>query len=216
MQENYRCAANEKNIFINTRLGVYGGYKRGAHEVFVYLSHGWLKNDLSRGISEIGMAEADYNSHLLELGGEYKYDLQGNKVKTWHVSPYANMQLSRLWQDGYQERGVGVLGQKANSAANTYFAMGLGLEFKRYLNKGSYAMRIGASNVCPDFAADVVNTDSRRIYTGSTYYIIEGKEVVFAGKVFFTRFCTLSRSTKSSGISKFVNFASSPRRILSR
>jgi len=138
------AAGSASSKLTDTRLGVYGGYKRGAHEGFVYLNHGWLKNDLSRGITGMGMAEADYNSHLLELGGEYKYDLQGNKVKTWHVSPYANMQLSRLWQDGYQEKGVGVLGQKANSAANTYFAMGLGLEFKRYLNKGSYAMRIGA------------------------------------------------------------------------
>ena len=138
------AAGSTSSKLTDTRLGVYGGYKRGAHEGFVYLNHGWLKNDLSRGITGIGMAEADYNSHLLELGGEYKYDLQAGKVKTWHVSPYANMQLSRLWQDGYQEKGVGVLGKKANSAANTYFAMGLGLEFKRYLNKGSYAMRIGA------------------------------------------------------------------------
>ena len=138
------AAGSTSSKLTDTRLGVYGGYKRGAHEGFVYLNHGWLKNDLSRGTTEIGMAEADYNSHLLELGGEYKYDLQAGKVKTWHVSPYANMQLSRLWQDGYQEKGVGVLGKKANSAANTYFAMGLGLEFKRYLNKGSYAMRIGA------------------------------------------------------------------------
>ena len=142
--KNSFAAGSASSKLTDTRLGVYGGYKRGAHEGFVYLNHGWLKNDLSRGITGMGMAEADYNSHLLELGGEYKYDLQAGKVKTWHVSPYANMQLSRLWQDGYQERGVGVLGQKANSAANTYFAMGLGLEFKRYLNKGSYAMRIGA------------------------------------------------------------------------
>ncbi|MBQ1614909.1 MAG: autotransporter domain-containing protein, partial [Selenomonas sp.] len=127
----------------DTRLGVYAGYKRGPHEGYVYLNHGWLKNDLSRGITGIGMAEADYNSRILELGGEYKYDLQANKLATWHVSPYVNMQLSHLWQDGYTESGVGVLGQRVNSAENTYFATGLGLEFKRYLNKGSYAMRLG-------------------------------------------------------------------------
>ncbi|MBQ1461666.1 MAG: autotransporter outer membrane beta-barrel domain-containing protein, partial [Selenomonas sp.] len=127
----------------DTRLGVYAGYKRGPHEGYVYLNHGWLKNDLSRGITGIGMAEADYNSRILELGGEYKYDLQANKLATWHVSPYVNMQLSHLWQDGYTESCVGVLGQRVNSAENTYFATGLGLEFKRYLNKGSYAMRLG-------------------------------------------------------------------------
>ena len=127
----------------DTRLGIYGGYKGGPHEGFVYLSHGWLNNDLSRGITGIGTATADYSSHLLELGGEYKYDLQTHKAAAWHVSPYLNMQLSRLWQDGYTENGVGALGQKVNSAANTYFAAGLGVEFKRFLNKGSYAMRVG-------------------------------------------------------------------------
>ena len=127
----------------DTRFGLYGGCKSGPHEGYVYLSHGWLKNDLSRGISGFGTAKADYNSHILELGGEYKYDLQANKAAAWHVSPYVNMQLSRLWQDGYTESGVGALGQRVNSAGNTYFATGLGMEFKRYLNKGSYAMRLG-------------------------------------------------------------------------
>ena len=83
------------------------------------------------------------DSHILELGGEYKYDLQAKKAAAWHVSPYVNMQLSRLWQDGYTESGVGALGQRVNSAGNTYFATGLGMEFKRYLNKGSYALRLG-------------------------------------------------------------------------
>ena len=127
----------------DTRLGVYAGYKYGPHESYVYLNHGWLKNDLSRGITGIGVAKADYDSHILELGGEYKHDLQAGKVATWHVSPYVNMQLSHLWQDGYTERGAGALGQRVDSAGNTYFATGTGMEFKRYLSKGSYAMRLG-------------------------------------------------------------------------
>ena len=47
---------------------------------------------------------------------------------------------------GNTESGVGVLGQRVNSAENTYFATGLGLEFKSYLNKGSYAMRLGVKH----------------------------------------------------------------------
>ena len=140
------AAGSASSTVQDTRLGVYAGYKRGPHEGYVYLNHGWLKHDLSRGITDIGTAKADYNSHILELGGEYKYDLQANKVATWHVSPYVNMQLSHLWQDGYTENGVGVLGQRVNSAGNTYFAAGLGVEFKRYLNRGSYAMRLGVKH----------------------------------------------------------------------
>ncbi|SFA90768.1 autotransporter outer membrane beta-barrel domain-containing protein [Selenomonas ruminantium] len=140
------AAGSASSTVQDTRLGVYAGYKRGPHEGYVYLNHGWLKHDLSRGITGIGIAKADYNSRILELGGEYKYDLQANKVATWHVSPYVNMQLSHLWQDGYTENGVGVLGQRVNSAGNTYFATGLGVEFKRYLNRGSYAMRLGVKH----------------------------------------------------------------------
>ncbi|SDZ78108.1 autotransporter outer membrane beta-barrel domain-containing protein [Selenomonas ruminantium] len=140
------AAGSASSTVQDTRLGVYAGYKRGPHEGYVYLNHGWLKHDLSRGITGIGTAKADYNSRILELGGEYKYDLQANKVATWHVSPYVNMQLSHLWQDGYTENGVGVLGQRVNSAGNTYFAAGLGVEFKRYLNRGSYAMRLGVKH----------------------------------------------------------------------
>jgi hypothetical protein len=140
------AAGSASSTVQDTRLGVYAGYKRGPHEGYVYLNHGWLKHDLSRGITDIGTAKADYNSHILELGGEYKYDLQANKVATWHVSPYVNMQLSHLWQDGYKENDVGTLGQRVNSAGNTYFATGLGVEFKRYLNRGSYAMRLGVKH----------------------------------------------------------------------
>ena len=52
--------------------------------------------------------------------------------------------------------------------------------------------------------------------TVNNNHIIAGKDVEFIGKVFFMRFCTLSRSTKSNGISKLVISASPPRRILSR
>ncbi|WP_081798814.1 autotransporter domain-containing protein [Selenomonas sp. AE3005] len=144
--DSFFAAGSASSKVQDTRLGVYAGYKRGPHAGYVYLNHGWLKNDLSRGIMGIGMAEADYNSRILELGGEYKYDLQANKIATWHVSPYVNMQLSHLWQDGYTENGVGVLGQRVNSAGNSYFATGLGVEFKRYLNIGSYAMRLGVKH----------------------------------------------------------------------
>ena len=135
------------NRLKDTRLGLYGGYKHGPHAGYVYLDYGWLKNDLRRGLAGLDLtAEADYDSRILELGGEYKYDLDAFKNTPWHISPYGNVQLSRLWQDGYRERGAGVYGQRVASAANTYFALGLGVEFKRYLPKGSYALRLGVKH----------------------------------------------------------------------
>ena len=136
-----------RNELKDTRLGFYGGYTHGPHEGYVYLDYGWLKNDLSRTIAGMGLfPQADYDSRILELGGEYKYDLHAMKDTPWHISPYINLQLSELWQDGYTERGAGIFGQRVNGATNTYFACGLGFEFKRYLAGGSYALRLGAKH----------------------------------------------------------------------
>ena len=62
------------------------------------------------------------------------------------MSPYATVQLSRLTQDGYTEQGAGIFGQQVNRKGNTYFAGGVGMEFKRYLADGSYALRLGVKH----------------------------------------------------------------------
>jgi uncharacterized protein with beta-barrel porin domain len=132
----------------DTRLGVYGGYSNGPHNAYVYLDYGWQKNDLTRRLTNLDShAQANYNSRILELGGEYKYDLNAKNMKVWHISPYANIQLSQLWQDGYTEGGAGIYGHRVvGSNSNTYFAGGLGLEFKRYLSNGSYGLRLGVKH----------------------------------------------------------------------
>ena len=49
-----------------------------------------MRNKLHRGV--MGMtAGADYHSRILELGGEYLYDLQARKDVPWHVRPYVNI-----------------------------------------------------------------------------------------------------------------------------
>lgn len=136
-----------RNEVKDTRLGFYGGYSLGHHAGYVYLDYGWLKNDLLRSLAHLNLfPKANYDSRILELGGEYKYDLHAGKDTPWHLSPYANVQLSELWQDGYAESGAGVFGQRVSRATNTYFAGGLGFECKRYLANGSYALRLGVKH----------------------------------------------------------------------
>ena len=140
--DNY--AHNDMN---DTRLGLYGGYSLGPHAGYIYLDYGWLNNDLTRNLGGLNLqATADYGSRLLELGGEYTYDLNAYQMTAWHIIPYANVQLSRLWQEGYSERGAGIFGQRVNSKTNTYMAGGIGLEFKRYLPNGSYGLRLGVKH----------------------------------------------------------------------
>ena len=126
----------------DTRIGLYAGYNKAGREGLVFLNYGWMRNKLHRGV--MGMtAGADYHSRILELGGEYLYDLQARKDVPWHVRPYVNVQLSRLWQNGYSEMGAGVFNQIVESKHNDYFGAGAGVEFKRYLTGGNYAIRAG-------------------------------------------------------------------------
>ena len=131
----------------DTRLGIYLGTHKGAGQSMLYLNYGWLSNHLQRNLSTLGLStDVRYGGRILELGGEYKHDLHAYKASAWHVSPYVNFQASRLWQSGYTEDGAGVYGQSVSEMTNNYFGGGLGLEFRRYLSKGSYALRIGAKH----------------------------------------------------------------------
>ncbi|ORT98932.1 putative autotransporter protein [Anaerovibrio sp. JC8] len=174
----------------DTRLGVYGGYSNGPHNAHVYLDYGWQNNDLTRRLTGLGLqAQADYNSRILELGGEYKYDLNAKNMKVWHISPYANVQLSQLWQDGYTEKGAGIFGHRVDGQSNTYFAGGLGLEFKRYLSNGSYGMRLGVKHAFAGsdpkltygYVGDTANSYELRGQNDKTHFVMSlGGEAEFA------------------------------------
>ena len=137
-------AESSRGNTYDTRVGLYGGYHKDARDAYVYLDYGIARNKLHRGITALGLtADADYSSHILEIGGEYKYDLQSKSGKIWHVSPYVGLQLSHMRQGAYQEKGAGIFNQQVDAHDNTYFAGTCGLEFKRYLGKGNYGMRLG-------------------------------------------------------------------------
>ena len=134
------------NIY-DTRFGIYAGYHKDAADAYLYVDYGRIRNKLRRGIGALGLgAEAKYNTDVWEIGGEYKYDLHAKDGKIWHVSPYVNLQLSRLNQKAYSESGAGIFNQHVAGMHNTYFAGQLGMELKRYLNHGSYGMRLGVKH----------------------------------------------------------------------
>ncbi len=175
------------NELKDTRFGWYAGYNKAGKEAMVYLDYGWIRNKLRRGIAGLGLtASADYHSRILELGGEYLYDLQAGQNKAWHVRPYVNAQLSRLWQNGYSEDGAGVFNQVVNSKHNDYFGMGLGVEFKRYLAGGSYAVRAGVKHAFAgaeprlrySYMGDQANTYDMHNVQDKTHFVLSiGGEV---------------------------------------
>ncbi len=176
------------NKLKDTRFGLYAGFNNAKSEGMVYLDYGWLRNKLRRGV--MGMtAGADYHSRILELGGEYLYDLQAGLNKAWHVRPYVNAQLSRLWQNGYSEDGDGVFNQVVQGKHNDYFGMGLGVEFKRYLAGGTYAIRAGVKHAFAgaeprlrySYMGDAANTYDMRNVQDKTHFVLSiGGEVEVA------------------------------------
>ena len=169
------------NELKDVRFGLYGGYSKGKSEGMVYLDYGWLRNKLRRGIKNLGLtASADYHSRILELGGEYLYDLHAEKDMPWHVRPYVNAQLSRLWQDAYSEGGAGVFGQDVESKHNNYFGAGAGVEFKRYLTNGSFAIRAGVKHAFAGaepklrygYLGDSANTYEMRNVQDRTHFVL--------------------------------------------
>ena len=170
---------SSSNKLKDVRFGLYAGYNKAGREGMVYLDYGWMRNKLRRGV--MGMtASADYHSRILELGGEYLYDLQAGQNKT------VNAQLSWLWQNGYREDGAGVFNQVVDSKHNDYFGMGAGVEFKRYLAGGSYAIRAGVKHAFAgaeprlrySYMGEAANTYDMRNVQDKTHFVLSiGGEV---------------------------------------
>ena len=179
---------SSSNKLKDVRFGLYAGFNNAKSEGMVYLDYGWMRNKLRRGV--MGMtAGADYHSRILEVGGEYLYDLQAGQNKAWHVRPYVNAQLSRLWQNGYSEDGAGVFNQVVQSKHNDYFGMGAGVEFKRYLAGGNYAIRAGVKHAFAgaeprlrySYMGDAANSYDMRNVQDKTHFVLSiGGEVEVA------------------------------------
>ncbi len=138
-------ASSSRATVYDTRIGLYAGYHNKQSDVYFYVNGGQLRNSLHRGISALGLStNAKYKSHIVEIGGEYKYDLTPKKI--WHVSPFVNFQASHLKQNGYQEHGAGIYNQHVESSSNTYFAAQAGLDFKRYYKRGMIGFRFGVKH----------------------------------------------------------------------
>lgn len=131
------------------RVGAYMGKQHGAVQKYVYMNYGRLGNHFN--FTSVGM-DSKYHGQIIELGGEYKYDLHHGDGKTYHVSPYVNVQASRCMQKGYRETLQSpfehVTFEHVTAAVNNnYLAGEIGVELRRELQAGNYALRLGYKRV---------------------------------------------------------------------
>ena len=131
----------------DTRLGYYTGINKGADTQLFYADFGYLDGERSRlvSINSLGthnMVRGNYNGWIAEIGGEWKHALHAPGTKTWQVSPYGALQLSYMKNHGYQEQGS-IKAYGVEAGHNTYAAAEAGMEFTRFLPKGSLNFRLG-------------------------------------------------------------------------
>ena len=128
----------------DTRIGIYTSRVDGRNSAFAYVSYGWQKNKFNRHVDEIYLnSAADYRTQLLEAGGEYKRNLHDENEKIWQVSPFIGVTASYLKQPAYNERITDIFKQRVDADNNFYAAIKPGVEFRRELDNGSYALRLG-------------------------------------------------------------------------
>lgn len=129
------------------RVGAYMGKQHGAVQKYVYVNYGKLGNHY-HGYYNNAFMDNKYHGQIVELGGEYKYDLHHADGKTYHVSPYVNVQASRYMQKGYLLASDPAHGSfVADAINNNYLAGEIGVELRRELQAGDYALRLGYKRV---------------------------------------------------------------------
>ena len=145
------------------RIGAYMGKQHGAVQQYGYVNYGKLGNHYN--LAEVDM-DYKYRGQIVELGGEYKYDLHHDDGKTYHVSPYVNVQASRYMQKSYRQAvqvpGWGVVESVHAAINNNYLAGEAGVELRRELQAGNYAVRLGYKRVLAGEAPEIVVVDGMR------------------------------------------------------
>ena len=127
------------------RIGAYMGKQHGAVQQYGYVNYGKLGNHYN--LAEVDM-DYKYRGQIVELGGEYKYDLHHDDGKSYHVSPYVNVQASRYMQKSYSQPFPGAPNDLVAVAVNNnYLAGETGVELRRELQNGNYAVRLGYKRV---------------------------------------------------------------------
>lgn len=142
------------------RIGAYMGKQHGAVQQYGYVNYGKLGNHFNYpGIDN------KYRGQIVELGGEYKYDLHHADGKIYHVSPYVNVQASRYMQKSYRQAFPILPGGELVDAAvnNNYLAGETGVELRRELQNGNYAVRLGYKRV-------LAGEESKLVWNGSNFF----------------------------------------------
>ena len=134
------------------RVGAYMGKQHGAVQQYGYVNYGRLGNHFNQA-----GGDAKYHGQIVELGGEYKYDLHHADGKTYHVAPYVNVQASRYMQKSYNYGPMSIA-----AINNNYLAGETGIELRRELKNMNGTLRVGYKRV-------LAGEESKLVWNGTNF-----------------------------------------------
>lgn len=135
------------------RVGAYMGKQHGAVQQYGYVNYGKLGNHFNY----LGM-DVKNHGQIVELGGEYKYDLHHDDGKIYHVSPYVNVQASRYMQKSYSYGPI-----QFAAINNNYLAGETGVELRREMKNMNGMLRVGYKRV-------LAGEESKLVWNGSNFF----------------------------------------------
>ena len=127
------------------RLGLYAINRTGASELSLHAALGRQTHENSETVLESHTAESRYHSTTQELGLRFSRDLTPGK--TWHLKPYAALQLTRYAQEAFDQTGNPPWKLHSDSFARLYSAAALGLGVSRSMEGGQFGFSVGVKRV---------------------------------------------------------------------
>ena len=127
------------------RLGLYAINRTGPNELSLHAALGRQTHENSETVLGSHTAESRYHSTTQELGLRFSRDLTPGK--TWHLKPYAALQLTRYAQEAFDQTGNPPWKLHSDSFARLYSAAALGLGVSRSMEGGQFGFSVGVKRV---------------------------------------------------------------------
>ena len=127
------------------RMGLYALNRSGRSELALHAAIGRQTHENDETVLGKYVTSSRYHSDTQELGARFAYDLTPGR--TWHVKPFAGIQLTRYSQEAFDQTGTPPWKLHSDSFARLYSAVTVGLNAERRMEDGYYGFTLGCKRV---------------------------------------------------------------------
>lgn len=113
------------------QLGLYGAWRIGAFSLAGALGYGWTDTDFRRSVVPGVTARGDTDGEVLSGSVEIAYDVARSlgirRDIGLRIAPTAGLDIAHVSQDGFRERGAGILNLRVDDESDTQIWSSLGV-----------------------------------------------------------------------------------------